>query len=78
MKKKLIDLRTLWDRHSKSRKIDSTSTPQPVTIESEAVPIPDVPSVQPVTVGSEVQIHSVEVEQEIAAIDVARKNLNQR
>ncbi|RLM73321.1 zinc finger MYM-type protein 1-like [Panicum miliaceum] len=69
MKKKSIDLRTLWDRHSKLRKIDSTSTlqPEPVTIESEVVPpVPDDPSVQPVTVGSEVQIHCVEVEHEIA------------
>ena len=72
MKKKSIDLKTLWDRHSKSRKIGSTSTLQPVTIESEAVPVPDVSFVRPVTVGSEVQIHSVEVEPEIAATDIAR------
>ena len=71
MKKKSIDLKTLWDRHSKSRKIGSTSMPQPVTIESEAVPVPDVSFVRPVTVGSEVQIHSVEVEPEIAATDIA-------
>ena len=68
MKKKSIDLKTLWDRHSKSRKIGSTSMLQPVTIESEAVPVPDVSFVRPVTVG-EVQIHSVEVEPEIAASD---------
>ena len=49
MKKKSIDLKTLWDRHSKSRKIGSTSMPQPVTIESEAVPVPDVSFVRPVT-----------------------------
>jgi hypothetical protein len=64
MKKKSIDLKTLWDRHSKSRKVGSGSgsgsTAQPVRIDSEVA----VPSVQPITYANEspVQIQSTAVE----------------
>ncbi|CAN6287959.1 unnamed protein product [Urochloa humidicola] len=73
MKRKSIevDLKTLWDRQRqlKSRNVGSgsASTPQPVTIESEAVPVSDAPSVQPATIESQVQIQP-----EVADIDVAR------
>ncbi|CAN6268617.1 unnamed protein product [Urochloa humidicola] len=73
MKRKSIevDLKTLWDRQRqlKSRNVGSgsASMPQPVTIESEAVPVSDAPSVQPATIESQVQIQP-----EVADIDVAR------
>jgi len=37
-KNKSVDLRTLWDRAAKTRKVElgSSSVPQPVTVESDA------------------------------------------
>jgi hypothetical protein len=77
MKKKSIDidLNTLWERHSKSRKVDvgssSGSEIQSVTVESE-----DIPSVQPVTDANEspvqIEITPVKVLPEVEASDVAR------
>lgn len=39
-KKKTIDLKSLWERSTKSQKVASTSDPKPLTIESE-VQIPE-------------------------------------
>ncbi len=69
MKKKSIDLKTSWDRHSKFRKVGSGSgsgsTAQPVRIDSEVA----VPFVQPITYANEspvqIQITAVEVVPEV-------------
>ena len=57
-KSKQVDLRTLWDRAAKIRKVElaSTSVPQPVTVGSNAQPQDIVESVVPVT--NESQVHN--------------------
>ncbi|KAG2618695.1 hypothetical protein PVAP13_2KG130030 [Panicum virgatum] len=81
-KKKPIDLRTLWERKAKAQKVGSTSTPQPVTNESEAHN-PDAPVVEAVTIESHVQIQNRstpsvepdiatnEIEREVTELDIA-------
>ena len=58
-KSKSVDLKTLWDRAAKTRKVElgSTSVPQPVTEGSNAQPQdPIVESAVPIT--DESQVHN--------------------
>ena len=71
-KSKSVDLRTLWDRAAKIRKMElgSSLVPHPVTVESDAQPQnPLVQTDVPLTNESQVHHESTEPETEIASND---------